>query len=135
MANIPKIKGIDKLLGTLRAKQKVGKNKVSVIVGYSAAYAVYVHENKEMKWAGQPRLGKKKGSYWDPQGVGQSKFLERPAREFRGEFIKIIRNTIKKGGTLLQGLYVAGLFLQRKSQQIVPVDLGNLKASAFTVRE
>jgi len=33
---------------------------------------------------------------------------------------------------LVKGLVLAGLFLQRKSQQVVPVDTGALKASAFT---
>ena len=31
-----------------------------------------------------------------------------------------------------QGLKLCGLFVQRESQQIVPVDTGNLKAGAFT---
>jgi len=33
------------------------------------------------------------------------------------------------------GLVRAGLFLQRESQKIVPVDTGNLKGSAFTRQE
>lgn len=33
---------------------------------------------------------------------------------------------------MIRGLVKAGLFLQRKSQQIVPVDTGALKNSAFT---
>ena len=33
---------------------------------------------------------------------------------------------------LAVGIKIAGLFLQRESQKIVPVDKGNLKASAFT---
>lgn len=33
------------------------------------------------------------------------------------------------------GLIRAGLFIQRKSQKVVPVDLGNLKNSAFTRHE
>lgn len=33
------------------------------------------------------------------------------------------------------GLIRAGLFAQRKSQQVVPVDTGNLKGSAFTRAE
>lgn len=34
-----------------------------------------------------------------------------------------------------EGLVRAGLYLQRESMQIVPVDLGNLKASAATRKE
>lgn len=33
---------------------------------------------------------------------------------------------------MARGLKKAGLFLQRKSQEVVPVDTGALKASAFT---
>lgn len=31
-----------------------------------------------------------------------------------------------------QALYIGGLFLQRQSQEIVPIDTGNLRGSAFT---
>ncbi len=60
-----------------------------VEVGYTAAYAVYVHENVGMKLKGQKRTGKdelgreRKGKYWDPQGRGHSKFLESPSRTER----------------------------------------------------
>jgi hypothetical protein len=47
-------------------------------VGYTASYAVYVHENLEMKWAGKPR-GSGIGVYWGPHG--ESKFLEKAFHE------------------------------------------------------
>lgn len=61
-----------------------------VIVGYTAAYAIYVHENVEMKWKGRPRQAPHKGRYWDPQGRGQSKFLEEPARRLANTMRQII---------------------------------------------
>jgi len=64
----------------------------AVTVGYTAAYAVYVHENVEMKLKGEPRNPPHKGRYWDPQGRGQSKFLEEPVRrlntDMRADIIK-----------------------------------------------
>lgn len=109
------VEGIDKVEVALRKKaQDVGGN-VSVVVGYSQAYAVYVHEDLE---AHHP--------------VGQAKFLEQPARELRQELGKTVRDGLKRGLTLEQSLVMAGLRLQRDSQQLCPVDTGALRASAFT---
>lgn len=68
-----------------------------VNVGYTADYALFVHERVEMKWKGLPRLPNPphKGHYWDPQGRGQAKFLEEPARrlipEMRATLLKHIK--------------------------------------------
>lgn len=106
----------------------------SVIVGYTASYAVFVHENVEMKGKGLPRKSGK-GYYWDPQGVAQAKFLEAPARTESNTMGKIVAEAMKKGIPLDQSLYLAGLHLQRESQKLCPVDTGNLKNSAFTRKE
>ena len=49
---------------------------------------------------------------------------------------KVVKNLKKQnsnmGNTFAVRLKRAGLYLQRQSQKIVPVDTGNLKASAFT---
>lgn len=88
---------------------------VDVVVGYEAAYAVYVHEDLEAH-----------------HEVGQAKYLEQPAREYQPELRAIIVDSLKRGKTLAQSLLLAGLALQRESQALVPIDTGNLKASAFT---
>lgn len=90
--------------------------KTSVKVGYTAQYAVYVHENLEAN---------------HPNG-GQAKFLEQPAREMREELGAGVRRDMRAGMTLQQALLRAGLKLQAASQQLVPVDTGALRASAFT---
>jgi|SRR6185503_6729373 len=59
-------------------------------VGYTAAYAIYVHENLEMRLRGVPRPHPHRGRYWDPQGRGQSKFLEEPSRRLRPVLRRII---------------------------------------------
>lgn len=135
--DMPKMEGFDKveaLLGKL-AKKYSDDPTVSVIVGYTANYAVHVHENIEMKGKGLPRQKPHKGLYWDPQGKAQAKFLEQPARELKGEFRRIITTACQNGAKLNKALLMAGLRLQRESQQLVPVDTGNLKASAFTREE
>ena len=67
---------------------------LEVRVGYTAAYALYVHENVEMKLKGQPRPltsdGTSQGRYWDPQGRGQAKFLENAYRENLAKIRSII---------------------------------------------
>ena len=65
-----------------------------VTVGYTAAYAPYVHELVDMKLKGQPRP-KNRGKYWDPQGRGQAKFLEEPARRLAPDMRKIILDNTK----------------------------------------
>lgn len=137
MAEITKIQNVKSLLRKLEKLERVAhrQNTGNVIVGYNASYALYVHENVEMKWKGEPRHRPHKGSYWDPQGRGQAKFLEQPARELRGEMQKIIYQACERGAGLIKALMMAGMFLQRASQKLVPVDTGNLKSSAFTERE
>lgn len=111
---------------------KVSKEANSVVaVGYTANYALYVHEDIEMKWKGLPRRGKNRhGVYWGPHG--QAKFLEQPAREMRQVLSDIVVKALQRGQSMAQALLLAGLRLQRESQQLVPVDTGNLRASAFT---
>jgi len=134
MAKKPKIEGADKLLAQLKALERKSRkdNNLGVIVGYTANYALSVHENLEMKLKGQPRKKPHKGRYWDPQGRGQSKYLEQPYRENRSRIYNQVVQIMRASGSLQKALLVAGLFLQRISQRLVPVDTGNLKASAFT---
>lgn len=156
MAEILRLKNLVAKLQA-RAAASLKEDNVSVVVGYTAAYALYVHENIEMKWRGLPRGGgltrdkegvvvfseklltqgsgaTGKGFYWDPPGRGQSKFLEQPARELNndGTFSNIALGVLRKGKTMAQALLLCGLRLQRESQKLVPVDTANLKASAFT---
>lgn len=125
------ISGITSLSNKLRQlEKKYGDNRpVTVVVGYEAAYAVAIHEDVEMKMRGQPRPSGI-GEYWGPHG--QAKFLEQPAREHAKDYAKIAEEVLKRGGTMTQALVAAGTQLQADSQDLVPVEYGNLKASAFT---
>jgi len=112
-----KIQNLQAVVSALRSKaaKSIKDDNVSVVVGFTAAYAVYVHENLE---AHHP--------------VGQAKFLEEPAIRIQGELGDQIKDGITAGRTLAQVLLLAGLRLQREAQKLCPVDTGALRASAFT---
>ena len=125
----------------IKARGKYGKKIESVIVGYTANYALHVHEMID-KETGDPRVGEgvprrkpHKGMYWDPQGKAQSKFLEQPFIENQKDLARKVIDTMRVTKNLSRSLMVAGLKLQRLSQKLAPRDLGNLKASAFTREE
>lgn len=53
----------------------IGRKGAVAEVGYTAYYAVWVHE-APMTLAGLPRQGENaKGNYWDPQGKASNQFL------------------------------------------------------------
>ena len=133
---MPKLDGLDTVVREMRrrAAELAAASKVSVAVGYMAYYALYVHENLDPKTMGMdiPRESGL-GVYWGPHG--QPKFLEQPFRENRAKYATIVRNALGDGLTLKQALLLAGLELQRDSMGLVPVEYGNLRASAFTRAE
>lgn len=125
------IEGVLRTIKSLRNKLK-GMGDCSVIVGYSSAYALQVHEAVEMKLLGQKRAGGNHGYYWDPIGKAGPKFLENPARDMASELKNIVRTAMKQKKSLAQSLLLAGYALQAESMERVPVDYGFLRASAFT---
>jgi len=170
MARIENLDNVFAALNKMRSKILGDQKGVSVIVGYSAGYAMTVHENMEARhgsaWNaayitttdGIVKSGKNKGQVkpfhqWTSEAVRRgydinkagntkkpvpknpnqtAKFLEQPARMFSRQIVDIVRSAVVGGKTMAQALLLGGLFLQRKSQEIVPVDTGSLRASAFT---
>lgn|SRR3990167_1107320 len=68
-----------------------------VYVGYTALYALHVHELIGMTLKGQlrtvpPGQPGYRGRFWDPQGKAQAKFLEEPARRLIPTLRTIIKN-------------------------------------------
>jgi hypothetical protein len=129
---------------------------VTGVVGYRSKYALPVHENIEMKLKGlsrdprlrrieqggdpanarpRPRKREPKGQFWDPQGQGQAKFLEAPARSMRDQLATLVRVNVQNGVPLPQAIYLACLALLAASQPLVPVNTGNLRASGFAALE
>lgn len=81
--------------GNLRGSaytRKSQKNKNSVEVGFGAAYALYVHENLEAKWAGKPRKSGK-GVYWGPNGEPQ--FLLKSVRDNSKRVVEVVKSYAK----------------------------------------
>lgn len=126
-----KIDGLKQVNKYLEDK-KLPEEPATVLVGYTAQYALHVHENMEPKTLGKniPRPSGL-GYFWGPSFFGP-KFLEAPARLFSKEIVQIVANTFAKGSTVVQALLLGGLKLQRESMLRVPVEYGNLRASAFT---
>lgn len=112
-----KVSGLNSLIAKLK-KLKADARKVSdasVTVGYSQSYAIYVHEILD-----------------NYHPVGQAKYLEDPARNLSDIIAGNIKRVFEQTGDMNQALLVGGLYLQRESQLLVPVDTSALKASAFT---
>lgn len=112
------VTGTESLIRKLHTLIRNNEARVDVIVGYTANYAIFVHEDLTARHA----PGK------------TAKYLEHPYREMinNREMSRIVTRVIQKTGSLRQGLLTAGLRLQRESQKIVPIDTGFLRASAFT---
>jgi len=101
-------------LGHLRGSgfiRNVGSSgfRTDIVVGYTAEYAVYVHENldaahgkefnvrhaQEIASAKGTKRGTAAGGMFNRGEGQQAKFLERPAREKRYEALRIIRTEMK----------------------------------------
>src|SRR5690348_14009684 len=118
---------IERTGGIAKAKNRYGGGG-TYLVGYEAAYAIFVHEDIKEKLRGLPRPSGI-GVYWGPHG--QSKYLETPARRYASKYVQIIKDGIKKGLKLKEAVKMAALELLRDSQYLVPVEFGNLRASGF----
>ena len=124
------VKGVDELKRTLtkhgnRARKATLRR---INVGFKAPYALYVHENTEMKWQGLPRKSGI-GVYWGPHG--QAKFLEEPARELKPQIAARIVQVTRSTKSVFRGLYSGGVLLRNAAQKLVPVEYGELHDSAF----
>jgi len=111
------VEGVSRLVEDLLKRRARSQKKDNGIctVGYSAPYAIYVHEDLQAN---------------HPNG-GQAKFLERPARQMRNELGTKIRGDAEHGIGLKVANLNAAKALLAASQPLVPVDTGALKASGF----
>lgn len=82
------------LAGTSYAR-KAQDGSLAVDIGYEATYAIYLHENLEMKLKGEPRPDGL-GVYWGPNG--ENKFLEKTLRENTDLILQIIQQRAKLDG-------------------------------------
>jgi hypothetical protein len=106
-------KTVASLSGRLRKNAEDWRRRAKV--GYSAPYAVFVHENLEIH---HPN--------------GQAKFLEQPFRELEAQLRAMISELVKKRGlTWQRASLMAAQYLLRESQKLVPVRTGYLRDSGF----
>jgi hypothetical protein len=114
------VEGVEKILGRFQNRKSRAQRAARrrCVVGYSAPYAVHVHEDLEAFHAN-----------------GQAKFLEQPAREFKGEMAAYVRGATRRGQTVEQAQLGAGQILLAESQKLVPVLTGFLKRSGFARME
>ena len=120
MAKVVQIDGVGRLITKLKAMiAKARRENVTYIVGFTAAYAIYVHEDMTARHAAGTR----------------AKYLEEPARGKQHEMRTIVKEGMRRGLTLSQAILQAALYLLGEAQSIVPVDTGNLRASGFVRRE
>lgn len=117
---MPKITGLNELQKKLKRRREEARNcNRSSVVGYTQSYGIYVHEDLTAQHA----EGK------------QAKYLEAPARNLGGVLGGIIETVYRKTKNMPKALMVAALRLQRESQEIVPIDTGALRASAFSAMD
>lgn len=111
------ITGSERLKNQLRTHGswlRVSSGEVSVTVGFTQFYALYVHEINA------------------PHKVGQWKFLETAAKRNRRNVALNIERALNQKASFQNALMIGGLLIQREAQLLTPVDTSALKASAFT---
>lgn len=125
-----KIKGVTELVAKLTrmGNRSRAETKMSVNVGFTAPYALPVHEKVEMKWQGLPRRSGI-GVYWGPHG--KAKFLEDPARDNQAAIAARIAQVTRNTHSVARGLYSGGVLLRQLSLEQVPVEYGVLRDSVY----
>lgn len=113
-----KVEGLDELNGKFAKLSKEHEN-ASYSTGYTAEYALFVHENCEAKH----------------EPPGQCNYLTGPADQLKSQMAKDVEDAVKDGKPMGQGLLKASLRLLAGSQRVVPVDTGNLRASGFVEKD
>jgi hypothetical protein len=113
---MPRIEGVSNLVQKLAYRAKGTKRSFTINVGYSAPYAIFVHENLQ---ASHP--------------TGQAKFLEQPMRQMQPQLVSNIKRWMKGGATQEEAMKREAFRLMQASQALCPVDTGFLRASAFNV--
>lgn len=117
---VVKVIGIEEVNRKLQALANRSKQKDagSLVVGFSQNYAIYVHEVPARH---------KEGKQW--------KYLETVVRRLAPQIPRLVEATYLVTGSLYAGLLKAASRIQREAQEIVPIDTGALRASAFTAKD
>jgi hypothetical protein len=97
---------------------KTGVARRSVITGYTAPYAIFVHENMEMQ-----------------HPVGQAKYLEQPARTMERELAALMTETYRRTRDLSEALLAGARAIQNAALVLTPIETGKLRESSFVAKE
>lgn len=111
-----KMYNLDRVLTELRKRRSrtVGDGFAETKVGYTAPYALAVHERLDLH-----------------HPIGQAKFLEQPMRTEEKVMSDIIRSRLRARERLKQAQLAAARHLIRVSLQLTPIDTGRLRDSWF----
>lgn len=106
----------EKVVAKLRSlKTKAGKDfKATGTVGYTASYAIYVHEDLNV---------------FHP--IGQAKFLEIVINRGNLAFARMIGAGMRAGKSFKKCLADVCKRIKEESQALCPVDTGYLRSTAF----
>ncbi len=108
---------LERILTELRKRRRTYGDQLSTTkVGYSAPYALAVHERLNV---------------YHP--IGQAKFLEQPIRTEAPAMAAIIRSRLRAGMTLKEAQLEAAKHLMKVSLQLTPMKTGRLRASWFII--
>ncbi len=106
----------DDVVASLEGVSIRGRKVQVVHVGFSAPYAVYVHENLQARHAN-----------------GEAKFLENAAKKVGGKMRVAVQTALNQKKALASGLDKAGNILLDEARRRVPVLTGFLRDSGFVV--
>ena len=113
------VDGLNSLLGWFQKWKRKGEKPADYIVGYSAPYALKIHEDLNIS---HPIHG-------DRDCHGQAKFLETAARKMKKFLAARMARLLKQGLTLQEANLVMAHELLEASNLITPEKTGNLRAS------
>lgn len=111
--------GVNEILTKLEARSLKGRKTVAYGIGFSAPYAVFVHENLE--------------NYHKPPT--QAKFLETAAKTKADEAVKEIARFVKTKHGLEHGIVSGARIILEEAKRLCPVDTGFLKSSGYVTQK
>lgn len=107
-----------KFKNTLANRSKRIRGKVSYRIGFTAKYALIVHENKQARFK-----------------KGQAKFLESAVRFFAPKVNGMIARSLRAEKTLKEAIDAVAKAILEEAKKRCPVDTGYLRLSGYYIVE
>lgn len=111
-----KVDGIGAIEAALTKRAQMVRDNTldKMVVGFTAPYAIYVHENLTAR-----------------HRIGQAKFLEVAARKYQREIAEVVKRALASHTPLNSAIALGAIHLLRRAQQLCPVDTGFLRDSGY----